>query len=135
MSTFVLDNTFVSIDGNDVSDHVKSAGLNYSADEVDNTHMGDLTHLMLGGLKDWSIDIEISQDFASSQIDSIIFPLVGTIIPVILRPTAGAVSATNPNYVGQALLTTYNPFSGSVGDLAGTTINLKAAGTLTREIS
>jgi len=114
---------------------MKSLSLNYSADEVDNTHMGDLTHLMIGGLKNWSIDLELSQDFAAGQIDSIIFPLVGTLIEVIIRPTTGAVSATNPNYKGQALLTTYNPFAGNVGDLAGTTINLKAAGTLARETS
>ena len=135
MSTFVFTDAFVSIDGNDVSDHCTSVTLNYSADEADDTNFADDTHLMIGGLKNWSVDFEFSQDFATSNIDSILFPLVGTTSTIIVRPTASSVSTANPNYTGSALLSTYNPFSGNVGDKATASAHFAAAGTLTRVTS
>lgn len=136
MSTFVLTNAFVSIDGNDVSDHVSQVTLPYACDEVDDTHMADDTHQMIAGLKTWSADIEFSQDFAASNLDSILFPLVGAAaFTVIIRPLATSVSTSNPNYTGSAILSSYPPLGGSVGDKAKTTAHLAAAGTLSRATS
>lgn len=136
MSTTVLTNAHVSIDGNDLSDHVKQVTLPYGCDEVDDTHMGDDTHQMIAGLKTWSVDIEFSQDFAASNLDSILFPLVGAAaVTVIVRPTASAVSATNPNYTGSAILSSYPPFGGTVGDKATTNVHMASAGTLSRATS
>ena len=127
MATTVLTNAFVSIDGNDVSDHVRSVTLNYAADMIEDTNMGDSTHIRLGGLKDWSIEAEFAQDFAASNLDSILFPLVGTTFPVIVRPDAGAVSTSNPNYSGTGILETYPPLGNPVGELATTTVTIQAA--------
>jgi len=137
MSELVFTDAFVSVDGNDISDHVKSVTLNYSADAPDNTVMGDDTKSgAAGGLKNWDISIEVLQDFAASQIDSIFFPLVGTAFTVILRPVKSTVvGAGNPNYTGTGLLTTFNPIGGSVGDLATTSISIQSAGTLSRAVA
>lgn len=135
MAKIVLTNAFLSIDGNDVSSNLKAVTLNYSADEVDNTHFGDDTHAMLGGLKNWSIDCEFSQDFAAGQLDSILFPLVGTQITAILRPDAGVVTTSNPNYTGTVLLPTYVPLTGNVGDKSNATVRMVAGGTLSRATS
>ena len=133
MGAFVFTDAFVSVDGNDISDHVKSVTINYSSELQDDTVMGDDTRSRLGGLKDWSMDIEALNDFASSQIDAILFPLVGTTFTVIIRPVnTGGVSSTNPNYTGTGILESYNPLGGSVGDLAMTTPTIQSAGTLSR---
>jgi len=132
MAKMVLDNAYLSIAANDISANVKSVTLNYAAGIQDITAMGDLTKINLGGLKEWSIEAELNQDFAAAGLDSILFPLVGSTVAVILRPDAGAVSTSNPNYSGNAVLASYPPLGGSVGDVAGTSISLQSASTLSR---
>lgn len=136
MSTFVLTNAHVTIDGNDVSDHVSQVTLPYGCDEVDDTHMGDDTHESKAGLKTWSADIEFSQDFAASNLDSILFPLVGAAaVTIIIRPTAAVVGTGNPNFTGSAILSSYPILGGSVGDKSKTTVHFGSAGTLSRATS
>ena len=135
MSELIFSDASVIISTKDISDHVKSATLNYAAEMQDNTAMGDDTKSSFGGLKTWSLEVEIKQDFAASDIDSILFPLVGTAFTVALRPTSAVVSATNPSYTGTGILESYPPLGGSVGDLATTSITIQCAGTLSRAVS
>lgn len=135
MATFVMTDGFVSINSVDLSDHVKRVTLNYEAETQDNTHMSDNTRLMQGGLKNWSMEVEFSQDFASGEVDATLFSLVGTTTTVIARPTSSSVSTTNPNFTGTALLTSYTPLSGTVGEQAPATASFVAAGDLSRATS
>ena len=134
MASFVFTDARVVIDGNNMSDHVRQVTVNYSAELQDSTAMGDDTRERLGGLKDWSIDVEFNQDFAASQVDATLFPLVGTTFTVAVRPTSGAISATNPEYTGTGILESYPPLGGGVGDLATTSITIQSAGKLNRNI-
>lgn len=135
MSKLVLTDAFVSVGGNDISDHVRTVTLNYAAEEVDDTTMGDDTRTNLGGLKTWSLDLEVANDFAATEIDSIIFPLVGTAVAVIFRPTSAAKGPNNPEYTGTGMLSSYNPVGQSVGDLATAPITIVSAGTLARAVA
>ncbi|MCG8670211.1 MAG: hypothetical protein MI867_12410 [Pseudomonadales bacterium] len=135
MAQQVLTNAFISVDGNDISDHVSQVTLNYEAETQDDTAFGDDTRSAIGGLKSWSVSITAQQDWAASQLDSIIFPLIGTTVTIILRKDSGSVSATNPNYTGTGLVVSYNPLDGAVGDLATTPITIQSAGTLSRATS
>jgi hypothetical protein len=135
MAKMVLTNAFVSVAGTDISSYVRTVTLNYSAEEVDNTTMGATTRINLGGLKNWSLDLEVANDFAASQIDSVVFPLVGTQVAVIFRPTTAVVGTSNPQYSGTGMLSTYNPVGQSVGDLATAPITIVSAGTLARAVA
>jgi hypothetical protein len=135
MTTLVLTDASVVINSVDLSDHVRSVTINYSADMVEDTNMGDDTHTMLGGLKNWSMDIEFAQDYAAGEVDATLFALVGTSFTIDVKPTSGAVSATNPKYTGTGILESYNPVSGSIGDLATASVTVQAAGTLSRATS
>ena len=135
MATQILDNAFVEFDGNDLSSYVRSVTLNYEAETQDETAMGDDTRIMLGGLKNWSAEVELNQDFAGSALDSIVFSLVGTTGTLKIRQDAGTVATTNPEFSGTALLTNYPPFGNSVGDLATTSLSFTSAGTLSRATS
>ena len=97
MAQLIFSDAFVSINGVDLSDHVKTVTLNYAATEQDDTVMGDDTESAAGGLKNWNASFEMVQDYDASKVDATIFPLVGVTTALILRPdnTAG-VSATNP---------------------------------------
>ena len=132
MATVVLNDASVVINSVDLSDHVKSVTINYSAEMLDDTAMGDNTRSRKGGLKDWSFDITFHQDYAASNVDATLFPLVGTAFSTVIKPTSGAVSATNPSYTGTGTLESYNPIGGGVGDLQETSITIQSAGDLSR---
>lgn len=135
MAKVILTNAFVSISANDISDHCSQVTLDYSADVEDVTAFADLTHINLGGLFDWTISIDLFNDFVASAEDSILFPLVGTSVAMILRADAGAIDASNPQFNGTGILQSYPVLSGGVGSAATATINIVSAGTLTRTTS
>jgi predicted secreted protein len=135
MASFAFINAFVSINGVDLSGSVRSVTINTEAEDLEDTAMGDTFRSRIGGLKDWSIDVELNQDFAASQADVTIFPLLGTVTAVVIKPVNGTASATNPQYSGNVLVSEYNPLDGAVGDLATTSVSWPGAGALTRATS
>jgi hypothetical protein len=133
MASIVLTNAYCLLNAVDLSNHVKSVKVNYKADTPDNTAMSVTSKTQLPGLKDWDMDIEFNQDFAASNVDATLFPLVGAAaFSIEVRPDAGARAVTNPAYTGSCLLETYSPLSGKVGDVAIAPIKLSGTGTLTR---
>jgi hypothetical protein len=117
MAKLVLTNAMVLVNAVDLSDHIRSVTVNYSADEVDSTTMSQASKSRLGGLKDWSMDITFAQDFALSSVDATLFPLVGNTFAVEVRPTNAARSTTNPAYTGTGLLGSYSIMGQQVGAL------------------
>jgi hypothetical protein len=136
MSSFVLTNAFVSVNSVTLSDHVKSVKINYKADTPTNTAMGATAQSRLPSLVDWDLELEFNQDFAGANVDATLFPLVGAAaFPIEIRPTASAKGPTNPSFTGNALLESYAPVSGKVGDVASTSVTLRGTGALTRATS
>ena len=132
MPKFVLTSVTTSINGVDFSDHLASVALDLSADEVETTAFGSSFRTRVGGLKDASITLSFHNDFGSSgseAVDSTIYNLYGSQATVVVRPTSGTVSATNPSYEGIFLVSQVNPISGSVGDLATRDVTWPVAGT------
>lgn len=125
-------NASVVINSVDLSDHVKSVTINTGAEALDDTAMGDTTRSNLGGLLTWGISVDFEQDYASGKVDATLYPLVGTTTTIVVKPDAGSTAATNPKRTGTALLTSYDPVGGTVGDLHMTQAQFVAAGTLTR---
>ena len=135
MATFVFTDARFECNSVDLSDHVKTATLDIGAETQDDTVMGDDTRSVAGGLKTWSMSIEFLQDYASAKVDATVFPLLGTTTTIKLRPVDTTVSGTNPEYNGTAVLESYTPMGGSVGDMATAAATWVAAGSLTRSTS
>ena len=136
MATFVYTDASVVVNSVDLSDHVKSCTLNYEAEMLDDTVMGDTTRSNMVGLLNWSIDVDFLQDFASAKVDATLFSLVGAAaFTVTLKPTSGSVSATNPSFSGSVVFESYPPMTGAVGDLETVSVTFRSAGTLTRATS
>jgi hypothetical protein len=111
----------------------KKITLDVEVEDLDSTTFGGSGwKTEIGGLKSGSISVDLNQDFAASQVDATLWPLLGTVFTVKIRPTSGSISATNPEYSGSCLLTKYSPLDGSVGDLAGTTIDIPTSGVWAR---
>jgi hypothetical protein len=132
MSTFVLTDAFILLSAVNLSASGRSLRLRVEAEQQDDTAFADTTRSRLGGLKDWSAEVEFNQDYAASNVDVTLFPLVGTVIAVEFRPTSAARSTTNPAYTGNALVTSYEPLGNQVGEAARARLSLVAAGALTR---
>jgi len=135
MSTFVLTDASITVNSVDLSDWVTSVTISVEVDEQEDTAMGDTYRSRLGGLKDWTLDLDFNADFAASAIDQTIWPLLGTNTAVVIKPTSAAVGSTNPTYSGSVLVTEYSPVDGGVGDLATTSVSWPGNGTLTRATS
>ena len=132
MAVFVATDYNIKINGTDFSANLTQAELSLEADDVETTAFGSTFRTRVGGLKQGSLNLQFNQDFGASGLDSVIFPLLGTAATVVIKPTSTAVSATNPTYTFNALVTSYTPISASVGDLATFSITWPVSGTVTR---
>ena len=135
MSTFMLNNASVTINSVDLSSYVTSITLSQSADNLEDTAMGDTSRSYIGGLKSGSVDIEFNADFAASKTEATIFPLVGTSTAVVIKPVAASVSATNPSYTFNAIVTSWDTLNGSVSELATHSISWPITGSITKATS
>jgi hypothetical protein len=130
MPTMVYTNAYVSINSVDVSAHVKSITLNYEAELLDDTVMGTAgTRSNFPGLKNWSLEVNFLQDYDAGSVDATLFALVGAAaFPVAVRAVNSAISTSNPEYQGPAVVESYPPLTGEVGALATATVMFKPAG-------
>ena len=135
MSTFMLNNASVTINSVDLSSYVTSITLSQSADNLEDTAMGDTSRSYIGGLKSGSVDIEFNADFAASKTEATIFPLVGTSTAVVVKPVAASVSATNPSFTFNAIVTSWDTLNGSVSELATHSISWPITGSITKATS
>lgn len=132
MAKIILDDAFFSAGAVDLSDHVRSLTLNTKCDIVDSTCMSDDYKGKLASYVDWSVTVEFAQDYAAANVDATLFPLVGTSVALVIRPTSAAKGATNPEYTGNGLLTAYSPIDGKVSDLNVTKVTFEGTGALSR---
>jgi hypothetical protein len=135
MATFVFTDASVTINSVNLSDHVRSVTLDITSEEQDDTAMSATFRSRKGGLKDGSISLEFNSDFAASEVDATIFPILGTSVAFDIRPTSGSVSSTNPKYTGNCLVTQHVPFGNAVGDLATVSVTWPTTGTISRATS
>jgi predicted secreted protein len=133
MAKQVFTNAYVTVNGTDLSDHVAAVTLDLSADEIEVTAFGTAGYRSrTAGLKDGSIQLDWHQDFAASSVDSVLNSAFGSVGTVVVIPNGTAASATNPRYTMTAVISSYSPVAGSVGDLLTFSTTWAFAGALTR---
>ena len=132
MAKFYAQDYKVTVGTTVLSDSVASVTLDITTDEVETTAFGSSYRTRIGGLKDASVSLDFHQDFGAGSIDSLLFPLMGSTVAVKIAPTSGTVTATNPEYRFNALVTQYQPFAGAVGDLATLSITWPVSGDVVR---
>jgi hypothetical protein len=136
VAKFVATDVKVTINGTDLSDHIAQVSLEQTSDEIETTAFGtEWRQRIGGGLKDASISIDFHQDFGAGSVDARLSPLFGSIATVVVVPTSGSVSSTNPSFTGTFSVVQYSPVASSVGDLATLSVSWPSAGTVTRGIA
>ena len=118
MAIFLSNNVVVTLNSVALSDHVTSATINRSFDELEVTAMGDTAHKFVKGLEASTITLDFLNDTAASNVLATLQAAWGTTVTLTLKQTSAAVSATNPLYSTTVLVNNTTDINGAVGDIS-----------------
>ena len=140
MARIVLTNVDVEIGGVNLSDHISSITLSTTYDVLETTAFGAgnvpaAAKSRIAGLADNSITLEFHQDFAASEVEATIYPLLGTTQTIKVKPTNGAIAADNPEYMVSALISEWTPLNGAVGELATASVTWPISGAIVKDVT
>jgi len=137
MARIVLTDASIVINSVDLSSFIASVSITTSEDVVETTGFSSTSaagRTRVAGLADNSVTFEFHQDFATSSVEQTIYPLLGTTTTVVVKPTSAAVSATNPSLTFSALVSEWQPLSGSVGELSTASVSWPISGSITKGV-
>jgi hypothetical protein len=133
MPKMVLTAEYLSINGSVLNTYTKKAELAVEVEEKDVTNYASLGWKeVIGGLKSGELGCEFLQSYAATELDSIMWPLLGTVVGFEVRADQGAVSTSNPKWTGNILIKGWSPITGSVGDEATVSQTFPTSGAVTR---
>jgi len=132
MAKFAATDYTITLNGGTVSPNINSAELNLEAEDIETTAFGQEWRTRIAGLKQGTITLNFMQDFGAGAIDETLYPLFGSFATVVIRPFSTSISATNPAYTAVCLVTEYQPFASSTGDLAEFSVSWPVTGEVER---
>lgn len=117
MAIFLNNGVVVTLNSIALSDHVTSATINRTFDELEVTAMGDTAHKFVKGLEASTITLDFLSDTAASSVNATLQAAWGTTVALTLKQTSAATSATNPLYSTTILVNNTQDINGSVADI------------------
>ena len=135
MAKFAATDFDITIGGTDFSDSLAAVTLDVSREQLEITAFGDSARRYIGGLQDSSVTLSFHQDFATGSVDETLWSNLGGTVAIVIKPTSGAVSSSNPSFSFNALVVQSTPFSSNVGDLATQDVTWPVDGAITRATS
>ena len=118
MAIYLSNGVVVTLNTVALSDHVTSATINRSFDELEVTAMGDNAHKFVKGLESSTITLDFLSDTAAANVNATLQAAWGTTVALTLKQTSAAVSATNPLYSTTVLVNNTTDINGAVADIA-----------------
>lgn len=118
MAVILNNGVVVTLNSIALSDHVTSATINRVFDELEVTAMGDSAHKFVKGLEASTITLDFLSDAAAANVNATLQAAWGTTVPLTLKQTSAATSATNPLYSTTILVNNTTDINGAVGDIA-----------------
>lgn len=135
MAVFMNNGVVLTVDGVDLSDFVQSVTLNWNANELDVTAMGDTGIRRIKGLEDNSISVDFLNDNATSAVLQTLCDNFGENVTVTVKNTSGATSAANPLFTMTCLINGITPVNGAVGDVSTQSVTWNVSGAIAKTIS
>lgn len=132
MAKFAATDYKVTVNGTNLSTSLNSVELSLESDDLETTAFGSDSRTRIGGLKTGSVTLSFLQDFGAGAVDATLYPLLNTLATVVIVPTSGTVTSTNPSYTAVALVNQYMPFASSVGDIATLSVTWPTSGSVVR---
>ena len=93
-----LSNPVVTVNSVDLSDQCTAATLTRRVDALESTAFGDSDRKYVSGLGNHELTLSLYMSYAATETYATLSALVGTTTTVIVKPTSGADSATNPGF-------------------------------------
>jgi hypothetical protein len=118
MAIYLSNGVVVTLNSVALSDHVTSATINRSFDELEVTAMGDTAHKFVKGLEASTITLDFLSDTAAANVNATLQAAWGTTVTLTLKQTSAATSATNPLYSTTVLVNNTTDINGAVADIA-----------------
>ena len=118
MAIFLSNGVVTTLNSVVLSDHVTSATINRSFDELEVTAMGDTAHKFVKGLEASTIALDFLNDTAASNVLATLQAAWGTTVTLTLKQTSATTSATNPLYSTTVLVNNTTDINGAVGDIS-----------------
>lgn len=113
MAVFSADDYSVTVFGVDLSDHLQSVELAVTRADLDTTNYDSSGwQENIGGRKSGQVSLNFMQDFAASEVEATIWPVLtaadnrGTIV---ITPTSSSPSSTNPSYTAVVTVSDWKP--------------------------
>jgi hypothetical protein len=91
-----LSSPVTSVNSIDLTDQCTGATVNINYDQLEATAFGDTSRKYVSGLGSHSVTLDFYASFAASETWATLKSLVGNTTTVVVKPTSGADSATNP---------------------------------------
>jgi hypothetical protein len=134
MAVLALINAKTTINAVDMSQFVRSVELDIKHADLETTNYASGgARTRIAGLRDSSVKVTFNDDFAAGGVDALIFALLGTVTPMLVKATSAANSATNPEYQFAVLVNDF-PKLGAVGDLASMSVTWPVSGQVIRAV-
>jgi hypothetical protein len=118
LAIYLSNTVVVTLNSVVLTDHCTAATINRSFDELEVTAMGDTAHKFVKGLESSTITLDFLSDTAAANVNATLQAAWGTTVPLTLKQTSAAVSATNPLYSTTILVNNTTDINGAVGDIA-----------------
>jgi len=114
----ILSNPKVTIGGTDLSGWSTSATLTKTVTALNDTVFGNTANTFTAGLEDNELTVTLFLSYEAAATYATLAPLVGTKLVVIVKPTTGADSSTNPGFtLTNTYLESLPVISASLGEL------------------
>ena len=140
MPRLVLNNAYVLFASSDISEFVTQIELKTSVDTIDTTQIGAQSRTRQAGVFDNSVTFQFNQDYADNALEELVNgtsmanTTVGTAVAMQIRPVNAAVSASNPKYTFNAVITEWQSVSGELGSLSTVQVSWPISGNITKSI-
>jgi predicted secreted protein len=131
-SVFKIDDVAGSL--TDISHFCEEVSLSRDIETAEVTTFGKDDKAYITGLRDATVSVSGKFDAsAASAIDPVLAGILGSASTVswAYRPNSASVSTSNPEYQGEAIVTSYE-VSGGVGDAVTFSAELQCTGAITR---
>jgi hypothetical protein len=122
MAIFLNNTAVVTFNSVDLSAYVTAVTINQAFDELEVTAMGDTAHKFTKGLEASTITLDFLNDNAAATVIPTLRAAYGTTVPVTIKQSSGATSATNPLYSTTVLVNNLQNINGAVGDISSQSI-------------
>lgn len=131
MAIFLSNGVVTTLNSVDLSSYVTSATINRVFEELEVTAMGDSSRKYVKGLETSTVTLDFLNDTATGKVLQTLQATWGTTVPLTLKQTSAATSATNPLYSMTVLTNNTTDINGAVGDISTQSITFTCNSVIT----